>query len=211
MRRPYSRFCYGFQPRPDGSGLHHPPPSLANCGTAETGEIFRAVGGVLSGSGVTRDALEGLNWPHFRYWSLIAIFECHVCAKLGRKDADRAFRRRKRGHPKSPESRPGLLWRSRLARSGPGAAQAWIQVSALGKSGYGASMATNTWPMVFPDPTSLLERSPLDLIPSPRRSGGAPFLFPQDWVRIRGRPRSGSLVLISGDLFDGERRRPQCR
>ncbi len=33
--------------RPDSSRLHHPPPSLANCGTAETGEIFRAVGGVL--------------------------------------------------------------------------------------------------------------------------------------------------------------------
>ena len=36
-------------PRPDGSRLPHPPPSLANCGTAETGEIFRAVGGVLQG------------------------------------------------------------------------------------------------------------------------------------------------------------------
>ena len=34
-------------PRPDSSELHHPPPSLPNCGTAETGEIFRAVGGVL--------------------------------------------------------------------------------------------------------------------------------------------------------------------
>ena len=32
-------------------------------------------------------------------------------------------RRRKRGHPRGPESRPGLPWRSRLARSGPGAAQ----------------------------------------------------------------------------------------
>ena len=34
-------------PRPDSSNLHHPPPSLANCGTAETGELFRAVGAVL--------------------------------------------------------------------------------------------------------------------------------------------------------------------
>ena len=34
-------------PRPDSSNLHHPPPSLANRGTAETGEIFRAVGAVL--------------------------------------------------------------------------------------------------------------------------------------------------------------------
>ena len=31
--------------------------------------------------GVTRDALEGLNRPHFRHSSLIPIFECHVCAK----------------------------------------------------------------------------------------------------------------------------------
>ena len=34
-------------PRPDGSRLPHPPPSLPNCGTAETDEIFRAVGAVL--------------------------------------------------------------------------------------------------------------------------------------------------------------------
>ena len=33
----------------DGSRLPHPPPSLANRGTAETGEIFRAVGGVSQG------------------------------------------------------------------------------------------------------------------------------------------------------------------
>ena len=36
-------------PRPDSSKLHHPPLSLPNCGTAETDEIFRAVGGVLQG------------------------------------------------------------------------------------------------------------------------------------------------------------------
>ena len=35
--------------RPASSKLHHPPLSLANCGTAETDEIFRAVGGVLQG------------------------------------------------------------------------------------------------------------------------------------------------------------------
>ena len=29
----------GFQPRPDSSKLPHPPPSLPNCGTAETDEI----------------------------------------------------------------------------------------------------------------------------------------------------------------------------
>ena len=44
--------------------------------------------------------------------------------------ADRAVQRRKRGCPRGPESRAGLPRRSRLARSGPGAARAWIQVSA---------------------------------------------------------------------------------
>ena len=34
-------------PRPDSSKLPHPPISPANCGTAETGEVFRAVCGVL--------------------------------------------------------------------------------------------------------------------------------------------------------------------
>ncbi len=43
--------------------------------------------------------------------------------------ADGAVQRRKRGYPRGPESRPGLPRRSRLARSGPGAARAWIQVS----------------------------------------------------------------------------------
>ena len=70
--------------------------------------------------GVTRDALEGLKRPHFRFWSLISIFECHVCAKGGERVADRAVQRRKRGRPRGPESRPGLPRRSRLARSGPG-------------------------------------------------------------------------------------------
>ena len=84
----------------------------------------------FAGVGVTRDALEGLNRPHFRDSSLIAIFECHVCAKGGERAADRAVQRRKRGRPRGPESRPGLPRRSRLARSGPGAARAWIQVSA---------------------------------------------------------------------------------
>ena len=70
--------------------------------------------------GVTRDALEGLKRPHFRYWSLISIFDCHVCAKGGERVADRAVQRRKRGRPRGPESRPGLPRRSRLARSGPG-------------------------------------------------------------------------------------------
>ena len=37
---PYSLFfavIHGCQLRPDSSELHHPPPSLPNCGTAETG------------------------------------------------------------------------------------------------------------------------------------------------------------------------------
>ena len=50
--------------------------------------------------------------------------------KRGERAADRAVQRRKRGRPRGPESRPGLPRRSRLARSGPGAARAWIQVSA---------------------------------------------------------------------------------
>ena len=54
-------------PRPDSSNLHHPPPSLANCGTAETREIFRAVGRVFAGLGGTRDTLEGLKRPHFGF------------------------------------------------------------------------------------------------------------------------------------------------
>ena len=33
--------------------------------------------------GGTRDALEGLNGPHFRIWSLISISEGQVCAKWG--------------------------------------------------------------------------------------------------------------------------------
>ena len=115
-------------------------PVLPNCGTAETREIFRAVGGVLQDQVVTRDALEGLNMPHFRFWSLISIFECHVCAKGGERVADRAVQRRKRGRPRGPESRPGLSRRSRLARSGPGAARAWIQVSAR----VGLSLATRS-------------------------------------------------------------------
>ena len=48
----------------------------------------------------------------------------------GERAAARAVQRRKRGYPRGPESRPGLPRRSRLARSGPGAARAWIQVSA---------------------------------------------------------------------------------
>ena len=48
----------------------------------------------------------------------------------GERAADRAVQRRKRGRTRGPESRPGLPRRSRLARSGPGAARAWIQVSA---------------------------------------------------------------------------------
>ena len=35
----------------------------------------------FSGVGVTRDALEGRKRPHFRFWSLISIFECHVWAQ----------------------------------------------------------------------------------------------------------------------------------
>ena len=95
--------------------------------------------------GITRDALEGLERPHFRFWSLISIFECHVCAKGGERVADRAVQRRKRGRTRglSPESRPGLLRRIGLARSGPGAARAWIQVSARER---GTSLLNGVFP-----------------------------------------------------------------
>ena len=73
----------GFQPRPDSARLRHPPPSLANRGTAETGEVFRAVWRGFPGLVGTRDALEGRNGPHFRFSSLISIFEGQVCAKWG--------------------------------------------------------------------------------------------------------------------------------
>ena len=44
----------------------------------------------------------------------------------GERAADRAVRRRKRGHPRGPESRP---WATGLARFGPGAARAcWISI-----------------------------------------------------------------------------------
>ena len=48
----------------------------------------------------------------------------------GERAADRAVQRRKRSRPRGPESRPGLPRRSRLARSGPDVARAWIQISA---------------------------------------------------------------------------------
>ena len=119
-----------FLRRPDSTRLHHPPPSLANCGTVETGEIFRAGWRGLAGVGVTRDALEGLKRPHFRFWSLISIFECHVCAKGGSGPLTGPCSVGKEATRGIPESRPGLPWRSGLARSGPGTARAWIQVSA---------------------------------------------------------------------------------
>ena len=48
-----------------------------------------------------------------------------------RTGADRAVRRRKRGHPRGPESRPGLPQRSGLARSGPSDAWASLLVPDL--------------------------------------------------------------------------------
>ena len=94
-------------PRPDSSNLHHPPPRLANCGTAETGEIFRAVGRGFAGSSGTRDALEGLKGSHFRVSSLISIFECQVAPNKG-VGADRAMRAAGKEAPERPESRLGL-------------------------------------------------------------------------------------------------------
>ena len=73
----------GFQPRPDSSKLRHPPPSLANCGTARDRWVFPRGWRGFPGLGGTRDVPEELNGPHFGISSLISIFECHVCAKVG--------------------------------------------------------------------------------------------------------------------------------
>ena len=40
-------YSHGLSKGPSFGTGRHPPPSLPNCGTAETGEIFRAIGGVL--------------------------------------------------------------------------------------------------------------------------------------------------------------------
>ena len=116
-------------PRPASSKLHHPPPSLANCGTAETGEIFRAVGGVWQGRYHQRRARRA---EEASFSVLVSNLDFRVprLRQRGERVADRAVQRRKRDRPRGPESRPGLPRRSRPARSGPGAARAWIQVSA---------------------------------------------------------------------------------
>ena len=61
----------------------------------------------------------------------------------GGRVADRAVQRRKRGRTRGPASRPGLPRRTRLARSGPCAARAWIQVSARER---GTSLLNGVFP-----------------------------------------------------------------
>ena len=113
----------GFQPRPDGTRLHHPPPSLANCGTAETGEIFRAVGGVWQGRCHQRRARRAER-ASFSAFVSNPDFRVPRLRQIGWRAADRAARRRKRGHPRDPESRPRLPQRSCpstfWSRCGPG-------------------------------------------------------------------------------------------
>ena len=61
-----------------------------------------------------------------RFWTLFprAYRGPRIASRNARAKStlDRLFaeHRRKRGHPRGPASRPGLPWRSRLARSGPG-------------------------------------------------------------------------------------------
>ena len=88
-------------------------PVSANCGTAETDEIFRAVGGVLQGRCHQRRARRAGDWPHFWDSSLIAIFECHVCAKVGERALTGPCSVGKEAARGVPESRPGLPRRSR--------------------------------------------------------------------------------------------------
>ena len=63
--------------------------------------------------------------------------------QIGWWAADRVVQRRKRGRTRGPESRPGQPRRSRLARSGPCAARAWIQVSARER---GTSLLNGVFP-----------------------------------------------------------------
>ena len=103
-----------------------PPPSLANCGTAETVRFSAR----LARRAERASFSAFVSNPDFRVPRL---------RQIGWRAADRAVRRRKRGHPRGPESRPGYRGVAGLARSGPGAAraslmsifpQAWIQAFA---------------------------------------------------------------------------------
>ena len=125
-------------PRPDSSKLHHPPPSLANCGTAETREIFRAVGGVCGIRWHQRRARRAER-ASFSAFVSNPDFRVPRLRQIRWWAADKAVRRRKRGHPRDQNRGRGYRGVAALARSGPGAAraslmsifpQAWIQAFA---------------------------------------------------------------------------------
>ena len=110
-------------PRPDGSRLHHPPPSLANCGTAETREIFRAVGGVCGIRWHQRRARRAER-ASFSAFVSNPDFRVPRLRQIRWWAADKAVRRRKRGHPRDQNrgrgyrrrSCPSTFW----SRCGPG-------------------------------------------------------------------------------------------
>ena len=67
---------------------------------------------------------EELNGPHFGISSLISIFECHVCAKVG-VAADRAMRAAGKEATREAQNRGrGYRGVAGLASSSPGAARA---------------------------------------------------------------------------------------
>ena len=124
-----------FLRRPDSSELHHPPPSLANCGTAETREIFRAVGGVCGIRWHQRRARRAER-ASFSAFVSNPDFRVPRLRQIRWWAADKAVRRRKRGHPRDQNRGRGYRGVAALARSGPGAAraslmsifpQAWIR------------------------------------------------------------------------------------
>ena len=114
------------------------PPSLANCGTAETREIFRAVGGVCGIRWHQRRARRAER-ASFSAFVSNPDFRVPRLRQIRWWAADKAVRRRKRGHPRDQNRGRGYRGVAALARSGPGAAraslmsifpQAWIQAFA---------------------------------------------------------------------------------
>ena len=117
--------------------------------------------------------LEGPNGPHFRHSSLISIFECHVCAKLGRglltgpcgvagKEAAREAQNRGLGY----------CCVAGLARSGPGAPE---RPSCLYLSRIGPQPGSGP-PVVLPRRTARVPRSLLGADVHTRSRLGVPNL-----------------------------------
>ena len=67
-------------PRPDGSRLPHPPPSLPIVALQRRVRFSARLAGFCRGRCHQRRARRAEE-ASFSVWSLISIFECHVCAK----------------------------------------------------------------------------------------------------------------------------------